>query len=105
MARPAQGTGAGVGVQRREVAGTTVPAGAGVAHVGHRGLAQGVGEPHWAGAGEGGGLVGELSHNAGSSILAFLFSSIARVSVLTIFSNIVWGALAICFSSRVYLAG
>jgi len=34
------------------VAGPPVPAGAGVAHVGDRGLTEGVGEPHWAGAGE-----------------------------------------------------
>jgi len=81
------------------VASTTVPAGAGVAHVGHWGLAQGVGEPNWAGAGEGRSLVGKLSYHAGSSILAFLFSSIARVSVLAVFSNIVRGALAICFAS------
>jgi len=34
------------------VAGPSIPAGAGVTHVGDRGLAQGVGEAHWAGAGE-----------------------------------------------------
>lgn len=80
---------------------SSISAGTGVANVGNRSFTQGVFKTHRASASEGRRLVGKLSYNACSSILTFLFSSVTRVSVLAVFSNIVRGALAICFASLV----
>ena len=87
-ASPAQGTGAGEGLQGGEVAGAPVTAGGGVAHIVHRGLTQRVGEAQGAGAGEGGDLALVLVHHAAPSVLTDLLPSAAGVHVLTVFSNI-----------------
>ena len=92
LASPAQGTGAGEGVQGGEVAAAPVTAGVGVAGVVHRGLAQGVGEAQGTGAGEGGDLALVLVHHAAPSVLTDLLSSAAGVEVLAVFSNIFRGA-------------
>ena len=91
-ASPAQGTGAGEGVQGGEVAGPAIAAGVGVTHVVHRGLAQGVGEAQGTGAGEGGDLALVLVHHTTPSILTDLLPSAAGVQVLAVFSNIFLGA-------------
>ena len=92
LASPAQGAGAGEGVQGGEVAAPPVTAGVGVAGVVHRGLAQGVGEAQGTGAGEGGDLALVLVHHAAPSILADLLPRAAGVEVLAVFSNIFRGA-------------
>ena len=92
LASPAQGTGAGEGVQRGEVAAPPVTAGVGVAGVVHRGLAQGVGEAQGTGAGEGGDLALVLVHHTTPSILTDLLPSAAGVQVLAVLSNVFRGA-------------
>ena len=92
LTSPAQGTGAGEGVQGGEVAAPSVTAGVGVTGIVHGGLTQGVGEAQGAGAGEGGDLALVLVHHTAPSILTDLLSSAAGVLVLTVFSNIFRGA-------------
>ena len=74
------------------MAGPAIAAGVGVAHVVHRGLAQGVGESEGTGAGEGGHLALVLVHHAAPSVLADLLPGAAGVEVLAVFSNIFRGA-------------
>ena len=79
-----------VRVECGQCAGATIVTGVGVTSIGHWCLTQRVGVAQRTGAGEGwfSARVGRLSHHTRASILTNLFSSVAGISVLAIFSSV-----------------